>query len=317
MKNEKMKGHIQVIKTSSEDNEYSKLPKGSPLANVVFEVYDSQDNLVDTITTDENGKAITKELVIGTYKIKEVSSAKYYLLNEETSEVAIEDDGTFDVEITNDNVDIDIEVKKYGFIETQSRDSIYYDFSDIHNKSNIPLDNFTWSDSLPTNALRANRIYTGTWNEELTYSVWYKTNLSDDYIMLVDKLSTLTNNEVKFTDIKLKKGEFITDFEFRFGTVKADFKEVEKPRLYCDMLDNLPNGFVFVNHTKVSGNYEDVYVEDKDDWKTITYYKDIELEEKLPRTGGDDFSISYVADGIILLTGILLVLKRKNKKVNK
>ena len=51
------------------------------------------------------------------------------------------------------------------------------------------------------------------------------------------------------------------------------------------MLDNLPNGFVFVNHTKVSGNYEDVYVEDTDDWKTITYYKELELSKKLPKTG--------------------------------
>ena len=193
-----------------------------------------------------------------------------------------------EVVVEDDNVDIDIEVKKKGFIETQSRDSIYYDFSDIHNKSNISLDNFTWSDSLPTNALRANRIYTGTWNEELTYSVWYKTNLCDDYVMLVDGLNTLTNNEVKFTNARLKEGEYITNFEFRFGTVKADFKEIEKPRLYCNMLDNLPNGFIFVNHTKVSGNYKDIYVEDKDDWKTIIYYKDIELNEKLPKTGGDD-----------------------------
>ena len=267
MKNEKMKGHIQVIKTSSEDNKYSKLPKGSPLSDVVFEVYDSENNLVDTITTDETGKAITKELIIGKYTVKEVKSAKYYLLNENIYEVTIEDDGTFDVKVENDNVEIDIEVTKKGFIETQSRDSIYYDFSNIHNKSNIALDNFTWSDSLPTNALRANKIYTGTWNEELTYSVWYKTNLSDDFIQIADNLSTLENNEV------------------RFGTVKADFKEIEKPRLYCDMLDNLPNGFVFVNHTKVSGNYEDVYVEDKDDWKTITYYKEIEVTQKLPRTG--------------------------------
>lgn len=285
MKNEKMKGHIQVIKTSSEDNKYSKLPKGSPLADVIFEVYDSENNLVDTITTDETGKAITKELVIGKYTVKEVKSAKYYLLNENIYEVTIEDDGTFDVKVENDNVEIDIEVTKKGFIETQSKDSIYYDFSDIHNKSNIALDNFTWSDSLPTNALRANKIYTGTWNEELTYSVWYKTNLSDDFIQIADNLSTLENNEVRFTDVELKEGEFITEFEFRFGTVKADFKEIEKPRLYCDMLDNLPNGFVFVNHTKVSGNYEDVYVEDKDDWKTITYYKEIEVTQKLPRTG--------------------------------
>ena len=173
---------------------------------------------------------------------------------------------------------------------------------------------------MPTNALRANRIYTGTWNEELTYSVWYKTNLSDDYIMLVDGLSTLTNNEVKFTDAELKEGEFITDFEFRFGTVKSDFKEIEQPRLYCDMLDNLPNGFIFVNHTKVSGNYKDIYVEDKDDWKTITYYKEIELTDKLPRTGGIDYS-SFIATGIVMIVnviGIALTLReKKTKRVDK
>lgn len=314
MTNEKMKGHIQIVKTSSEDNEYSKLPKGSPLENVIFEVYDSKNNLVDTITTDETGKAITQELVIGNYKIKEISSADYYLLNEDIYYVEIVDDGTIDVNITNNNVDIDIEVTKTGFIETQSKDSIYYDFSNIHNKSNISLDNFTWSDSLPTNALRVNKIYTGTWNEELAYSVWYKTNLNDEYIMLVDGLSTQTNNEVKFTDEELKEGEFITDFEFRFGTVKADFKEVEKPRLYCDMLDNLPNGFIFVNHTKVSGNYKDVYVEDKDDWKTITYYKEIELSEKLPRTGGTDYSGFIATSIIMLLNGIGLALTLREKK---
>lgn len=102
--------------------------------------------------------------------------------------------------------------------------------------------------------------------------------------MLKDGLSTLVNNEIKFTDAKLKEGEIITDFEFRFGTVKADFKEIEQPRLYCDMLDNLPNGFVFVNHTKVHGNYMDIYVEDEDSWTTITYNKEIQLE-KLPKTG--------------------------------
>ncbi len=285
MLNEKMKGHIQVLKTSSEDNEYSELPKNSPLENVVFEVYDSENKLVDTITTDVEGKATTKELVIGNYTIKEISSAKYYLLNENTYEVEIVDDGTVKINITNDNVDIDIEVEKNGFIETQNKDSIYYEFANIHNKSNVPLDNFVWRDTLPTNALTANKIYTGTWNEELEYSVWYKTNLNDEYVMLVEGLKTTVNNEVKFTDIEFKDGEFITDFEFRFGTVKADFKEVEKPRLYCDMREGLPNGFVFTNHTMVSGDYFDVHIEDHDDWTTITYFKEIETTEVLPRTG--------------------------------
>ena len=115
--------------------------------------------------------------------------------------------------------------------------------------------------------------------------MWYKTNLNNDYVMLVEGLKTTVNNEVKFTDIEFKDGEFITDFEFRFGTVKADFREVEKPRLYCDMREGLPNGFIFTNHTMVSGNYFDVYVEDHDDWTTITYFKEIKTTEILPRTG--------------------------------
>lgn len=284
--NELIKGYIRVIKVSKEDNKYNGDVKGTRLENAKFEVYDENNNLVDTLVTDDNGEATTKELLKGKYTLKEVESPDYYILTDEIFEAEIvKHQEIVDVEAENDNVDIDIEVNKEGFKETQSKDSIYYDFSNIHNKSNIALDNFTWSDSLPTNALRANKIYTGTWNEDLKYSVWYKTNLSDDYIMLKEGLSTLVNNEVKFTDAILQEGEFITDFEFRFGTVKADFREVEQPRLYCDMLDNLPNGFIFVNHTKVSGNYKDIYVEDKDDWTTITYYKEIETTQKLPRTG--------------------------------
>lgn len=285
--NEKIKGQIEITKISSDDNKITGDKKGTPLEGAKFEIYNSNNELVDTLVTDKEGKAISELLVKGEYQLKEVDSGSlYYLINTDIFKAEIKNHKEIvKVNVEDDSVDVDVEVEKKGFIETQSKDSIYYDFSNIHNKSNVALDNFTWSDSLPTNALRANKIYTGTWNEDLKYSVWYKTNLSDDYILLQDNLSTTTNNEVKFTDATLQEGEFITDFEFRFGTVKADFKEVEQPRLYCDMLDNLPNGFVFVNHTKVSGNYEDIYVEDKDDWKTITYYKEIETMQKLPRTG--------------------------------
>lgn len=284
MKNEKMKGHIQIIKTSSEDNEYSKLPKGSPLENVTFEIYDSENKLVDKVTTDKEGKAVSKELVIGNYKIKEISSGKYYLLNENTYNVEIVDDGTVDITITNDNVNIDVEIEKKGFIETQSKDNIFYNFSNIKNNSNVPLDNFTWRDTLPIEAVRIDKIYTGTWNEELEYAVYYKTNKSDEYILFKDKLNTQKIYELNFNELKLAEDEYVTEYEFRFGTVKVGFQEVESPILYCNMLDGLGNGFVFTNHTKVSGTYYDAYVEDTDDWTTITYYKEIKVDEVLPRT---------------------------------
>lgn len=88
--------------------------------------------------------------------------------------------------------------------------------------------------------------------------------------MLVDGLNTTVNNEVKFTDIELKEGKLITEYKFRFGTVKSEFREIEKTWIYCDMRDVLGNGVVFTNHTMVSGTYFNNYVEDKDDWTTGT-----------------------------------------------
>lgn len=284
--NEKIKGQIEVTKVSANDNKLTGDKKGTPLEGAKFEVYNSNDELVDTLTTDKDGKAISKLLVKGEYHLKEIESGSpYYLINTDIFKAEIkEHKEVVGVNVDEESVDIEVKVEKKGFIETQSKDSIYYNFKNIKNKSNVALDNFTWQDTLPTQALRVDRIYTGTWNEDLEYSIWYKTN-KNDYKMLVDKLSTQVNNEISFKTADLEDDEFITEYEFRFGTVKVGFSEVDAPVLYCDMLEGLGNGFVFTNYTKVFGNYEDKYVEDTDEWTTVTYFKEIEVTQKLPRTG--------------------------------
>lgn len=205
-----VKGYIQVTKTSAEDNEYSELSKGSPLADVTFEIYDSDNNKVDTIITDSTGKAVSKELIKGCYTIKEITSAKYYLLNTNTySAEIIEDQKIVNVDITNDNVNIDVEINKNGFIETQNKDNIYYTFSNIQNKSNVELDNFTWEDTLPAEVLRIDKVYTGTWSQDLEYEVYYKTNSSEEYILFKDNLNTQQVYELDFNSVELKTDEYI------------------------------------------------------------------------------------------------------------
>ncbi|HJC72051.1 MAG TPA: hypothetical protein H9698_04550, partial [Candidatus Ruthenibacterium merdavium] len=76
--NEKIKGQIEVTKVSSDDNELTGDKKGTPLEGAVFEVYNSNDELVDTLTTDSEGKAISKLLVKGKYYLKEVDSGSPY-----------------------------------------------------------------------------------------------------------------------------------------------------------------------------------------------------------------------------------------------
>lgn len=284
--NEKIKGQIEITKVAQDDNMCTGDKEKACLKDAVYEIYNSKGEIVDTITTDENGKAITDLLVKGVYTIKEVKAPEYYLIDEKIYTAQIKENKEIvRLELENKSVEVGVEITKKGYKETQSKDTIFYNFEGIKNTSNVELDNFTWQDVLPINALRVNRIYTGTWSEELEYEVWYKTNLND-YKILKDKLSTKLNNKLDFKEINLDQNEFITEFEFRFGTVESGFTEIEKPILYCDMLENLGDGFIFTNNTKVSGNYKEKYVEEKDEWNTITYFKELNLKEyELPKTG--------------------------------
>ena len=103
IENEKIQGQIKIIKTSSEDNYISGEKAGSPIQNVKFEIYDYNNELVDTIVTDETGVAITKLLYKGEYIIKEVETAEEYILNDKEFLVQINKHNEIvEIEITNE-----------------------------------------------------------------------------------------------------------------------------------------------------------------------------------------------------------------------
>lgn len=105
IENNKIKGKIKILKLSNEDNKLSGLDKNSPLPDTVFNIYNEENELVDTITTNENGEAISKELNYGKYYIKEVKSSKYYVLNSIIFKAEITKSGeTLELVIGNDNV---------------------------------------------------------------------------------------------------------------------------------------------------------------------------------------------------------------------
>ena len=78
--NKRITGNLNVIKV--DDN-------NTPIKGVKFEIYDANKNKVDTITTDEDGKAASKDLQIGTYTYKEVSVPKGYVIDENEYEFAV------------------------------------------------------------------------------------------------------------------------------------------------------------------------------------------------------------------------------------
>lgn len=280
IENERIKGKVEITKVDSKDN--SKVLEGAK-----FGLYDENDNLIETLVTDENGKAISQELYKGKYYLKELDSGSvYYLLNEDTFEFEIVNNGeTVPVTIDNEPVDITVDVDKKGTVEIKPGEEVNYTFSNVANNSNVYLENFKWYDYIPTDYIRLQKMTTGTWNQDLKYDVYYKTNKSDEYILFKEDLSTQEDYELDFTKIKLADDEYITETCFDFGRVETGFRESTSPTMNCISLDTLKDNDTFTNHTKTVGTYYGVTAEADSDWTTVVHIPEKPTCPTLPRTG--------------------------------
>ena len=125
---------------------------------------------------------------------------------------------------------------------------------------------------------------TGTWNQDLTYSIYYKTNKSDDYILFKENLSTKENYNLDFTTLEFAEDEYIVETCFDFGKVDVGFKEDIKPTMECISFDTLQEGETFTNHTRTVGTYWGISAEANSKWTTVTHIPEKPQEPVLPRT---------------------------------
>ena len=278
--NEKIKGKVEITKVDSKD-------ENKKLEGAKFGLYDENDNLIETLITDKEGIALSQVLYKGNYYLKELETgSNYYLLNEDTFEFEIAKNGeTIKKTIKNEPVDITVDVDKVGTTEIKPSEDVNYEFSNVANNSNVYLDNFKWFDYIPTDYIRLQKMTTGTWNQELTYKVYYKTNKSDDYVLFKENLNTNENYDLDFTQIPLADDEYITETMFDFGKVEKGFRESTKPTMNCKSFDTLKDNDTFTNHTKSIGTYFGVTAEADSKWTTITHIPEEKHEEILPKTG--------------------------------
>ena len=277
--NQKIKGKIVVKKVDSKDN--SKLLEGA-----IFGIYDQEGNLVEKITTDAEGKATTSLLEKGVYTVKELETGSiYYLLNENSYSAEIQyHEQTIELTIDNEPVDIDVDVRKEGTVETKPGKEVQYVFSNIANTSNTFLQNFKWYEYLPTDYIVADTLQTGTYNEDIDYDIYVKTNKSNGYVLFKENLDSKVNYALDMKS-KFKEDEYVTEFYFDFGKVKKGFREETSPILNCTAHDNLKNNDKFINKTTTIGTYGDLLAQAEDIWTTVVHTPEEPKEPTLPRTG--------------------------------
>ena len=277
-------GQIQIIKKSANDNPINGLPAGTLLEGAVFEIYDKAGNVVDTIKSDRNGRAVSKTLPLSRYTVREIKAPANYSINPTVMTAYLEFNGqivTFEVQ--NTSVSTGVSIKKTGPVQAVPGQPIRYVFSQIKNSSNVALDSFYWRDQLPAQ-VTLSKIVTGSYNQPLSYKVVYKTNLSGDYRTLADNLST---SKVYVLDARpavlgLAANERVTEVMFVFGNVKAGFAQVETPYIYAAARSGLANNSGIVNVADVGGLYNGQWIQAVSRWLTTVYTK---TTVKLPKTG--------------------------------
>ena len=276
-------GQIQIVKKSADYNPTTGLPAGTLLEGAVFEIYDKAGNLVDTIKSDSRGLAVSRQLPLGRYTIREVKAPDHYGINETELTAYLEYEGQIlRFEVTNKSLSTGVSISKTGPNEVVSGQPVRYTFSGIANTSNVRLDSFYWRDTLPAQ-VRLEQVVTGTYNFPGTYKIVYKVNGTGDYRTLADNLSTSQNYTLAASPaaLGLAANERVSEIMFVFGQAPAGFAQVEAPVVYCTAINGLAPGSSFVNVADVGGIYNDHWVQAVTRWVTTVYGK----TEPLPRTG--------------------------------
>lgn len=101
--NWKSVGQLEVIKVGEQKE---------VLQDAVFDVFNSMNEKVGTITTNEQGIASLSSLEIGTYTLKEVKSPTGYVMNEQLQQIEVKTGEIARVTVQNNKVIGNIEIKK-------------------------------------------------------------------------------------------------------------------------------------------------------------------------------------------------------------
>lgn len=346
-KDSPIKGQIEVNKQGESvvitDNtiEYKLIP----LDKVKFEIYASEDilssdgnvlyyekdELVDTLTTDENGYAISIKLPLGKYYIVEIETQKNYVLEE----------GRYDFELTEKDNKTPIVYETHSKINYLKKGKLEFTKTDLSESKALPnttIEIYTENDEL---------IFTGKTDKdgkividelpigkyyilEKEAPIGYKLNEEKMYFEILENgeiiKATMKDEDITGT-LEFTKLDFSTDNPLPNTLIEIYNAETEE-LVFSGRTDE--NGMITIEKLKYGKYYilekeapegyeintERMYFEIKEDGEIVkSVMKDHQII-KVPNTEATDYK-ELIISGITLMvlgTGVIIYGKKKNKK---
>ena len=237
------------------------------------------------------------------------------------------------VDISNDPLQAELEVDKSAPKFASPGGTLRFTVSKVTNQCMYEMNEFTLTDILPEH-VKLSVLNTGTFknprNHVVSYSIWFKTNYDSEWRAWKTGIQSNEAQELKVADMGLGEDEYVTQFQYRFGTVPPFFEVDENP--YYDVVvdRDVDMDTVLVNHIKLTGNKFGKYLTSEDETETRLLYGKIRASingkngnggwfvhtNGSPKTGDQGNLAGAV---LVLIAGIMLIAasikKRKGNKV--
>ena len=182
-----------------------------------------------------------------------------------------------------------LKVKKSAPEKAVIGENVMFTIDEIKNESTKPVDRFTLQDELPKN-VNMTSLYTGSYSDELKYTVLYKTNLTTDWKIWKSDISTKTGQTLQVSDLKLANNEYITEFAMQYGTVPAGFSlNAADKATYHVTVGNVKEGTKLVNNIHLTAYYHKKKVTSDDSTTTTVEKEPTKTTSTIVKTGDNNY----------------------------
>lgn len=191
-----------------------------------------------------------------------------------------------------------LKVAKSTDKETSIGSTLKYTVDTIRNDFKEPAKNFCLHDTLPENVYLTT-VYTGTYSDSVSMNALYKTNLSSDWKVWKEDISSQTAVTLNTSSLKLAANEYVTEFMIDYGTVPAGFALNEADKMYYNvMVGNVPVGTELINNIELTAYVDGEKQRSTDSTTTV-------VRKNGPKTGDDNILFGIFL-ALAVITGLAL-----------
>lgn len=321
-KDDVIKGSIKITKYDSQNN--SCTPQGdATLIGAIYDIYDKDNNLVDSVTIGNDCTATSKLLPYGTYKVKEKVAGNGYHIDETEYSVRVNEEAIIDVTSKEKVIKVGFELSKTdlssgepvanALIEISTIDGklIFSDRTDKDGKITIkelPYGKYKFEEKEAPEGYVLNdepHYFEIKEDGEIIKDTITNKKIVGGFELLKTDLSTGEPVENALIEIFNSNNELIysgrTDSE---GKIYIDNLEYGK---YSFKESEAPEGYVL--------NDASHYFEIKEDGVIV---KDTLSNEKeiidVPKTEKNDIPYIEIISGLLITTGLGFILLKNRKK---